>query len=99
MLNGLLARKIGMTQIFEEDGTALPVTMLQSGPMTVVQKKTLEKEGCNHVQVGFAGWRTFGQCRTELFASNLADSIRICVGWRQRLESPRRVVQRLERFC
>ena len=53
MLNGLLARKIGMTQIFEEDGTALPVTMLQSGPMTVVQKKTLEKEGCNHVQVGF----------------------------------------------
>ena len=53
MLNGLLARKIGMTQIFEEDGTALPVTVLQSGPMTVVQKKTQEKDGCNHVQVGF----------------------------------------------
>ena len=41
MLNGLLARKVGMTQVFEEDGTALPVTVLQSGPMTVVQKKTL----------------------------------------------------------
>ena len=41
------------TQIFEEDVTALPVTMLQSVPMTVVQKKTLEKDGCNHVQVGF----------------------------------------------
>ena len=53
MLNGLLARKIGMTQIFEEDGTALPVTVLQSGPMTVVQKKIQEKDGCNHVQVGF----------------------------------------------
>jgi len=53
MLNGLLARKIGMTQVFEEDGTALPVTVLQSGPVTVVQKKTLEKDGCNHVQVGF----------------------------------------------
>ena len=53
MLNGLLARKVGMTQVFEEDGTALPVTVLQSGPMTVVQKKTLEKDGCNHVQVGF----------------------------------------------
>ena len=53
MLNGLLARKIGMTQVFEEDGTALPVTVLQSGPMTVVQKKILEKDGCNHVQVGF----------------------------------------------
>ena len=44
MLNGLLARKIGMTQIFEEDGTVLPVTVLQSGPMTVVQKKTLDKK-------------------------------------------------------
>ena len=43
MLNGLLARKIGMTQVFEEDGTALPVTVLQSGPMTVVQKKTWKK--------------------------------------------------------
>ena len=53
MLNGLLARKIGMTQVFEEDGTALPVTVLKSGPITVVQKKTLEKDGCNHVQVGF----------------------------------------------
>ena len=53
MLNGLLARKVGMTQVFEEDGTALPVTVLQSGAMTVVQKKTLEKDGCNHVQVGF----------------------------------------------
>tara|TARA_B110000914_G_scaffold116419_1_gene101764 strand:+ start:172 stop:735 length:564 start_codon:yes stop_codon:yes gene_type:complete len=53
MLNGLLARKMGMTQIFLEDGTALPVTVLQSGAMTVVQKKTLEKDGCNHVQVGF----------------------------------------------
>lgn len=53
MLNGLLARKVGMTQIFEEDGTAHPVTVLKTGPMTVVQKKTLEKDGCNHVQVGY----------------------------------------------
>jgi len=53
MIKGLLARKVGMTQIFNEDGTSLPVTVLKSGPMTVVQKKTLEKDGCNHVQVGF----------------------------------------------
>ena len=53
MLNGLLARKIGMTQVFEANGTALPVTVLQSGPMTVIQKKIKEKDGCNHVQVGF----------------------------------------------
>ena len=53
MLSGLLARKMGMTQIFQDDGTVLPVTVLQAGPMTVVQKKSLEKDGCNHVQVGF----------------------------------------------
>jgi len=53
MIKGILARKVGMTQIFEDDGTAIPVTVLQSGSMTVVQKKSLEKDGCNHVQVGF----------------------------------------------
>ena len=53
MLNGLLARKMGMTQIFEDDGTVMPVTVLQTGPMTVVQKKTKDKDGCDHVQVGF----------------------------------------------
>ena len=53
MLNGLLARKMGMTQIFQDDGTVQPVTVLQAGPMTVVQKKTKDKDGCDHVQVGF----------------------------------------------
>ena len=53
MLNGLLARKMGMTQIFEDDGTVLPVTVLQAGPMTIVQKKTKDKDGYDHVQVGF----------------------------------------------
>jgi len=53
MIKGLLARKVGMTQIFKDDGTAIPVTVLQSGAMTVVQKKSFEKDGCNHVQVGF----------------------------------------------
>ena len=55
MLNGLLARKMGMTQIFDDDGTVQPVTVLQAGAMTVVQKKTKDKDGCNHVQVGFEG--------------------------------------------
>ena len=49
MLQGMLARKIGMTQIFEEDGTVIPVTVLEVGPVTVVQKKTLEKDGCDQV--------------------------------------------------
>jgi len=53
MLDGILGRKIGMTQIFEEDGTAVPVTVVQVGPVTVIQKKTEERDGYNSVQVGF----------------------------------------------
>ena len=53
MLDGMLGRKIGMTQIFEEDGTAVPATVLQVGPVTVIQKKTEEQDGYNSVQVGF----------------------------------------------
>lgn len=53
MLNGILGRKIGMTQIFEENGNVIPVTVVQVGPVTVVQKKTEEQDGYNSVQVGF----------------------------------------------
>ena len=53
MINGMLARKVGMTQIFEDDGTVVPVTVLQAGPVTVIQKKTVEKDGVDQVQVGF----------------------------------------------
>ena len=53
MLNGILGRKIGMTQIFEDDGTSVPVTVIQAGPVTVIQKKTEEREGYDGVQVGF----------------------------------------------
>ena len=45
MLHGMMARKIGMTQVFEEDGSAIPVTVLEAGPVKVVQKKTMEKDG------------------------------------------------------
>ena len=53
MLQAMMARKIGMTQIFEDDGRVIPVTVLEAGPVTVVQKKTMEKDGCDHVQVGY----------------------------------------------
>ena len=51
---GLLGRKIGMTQIYTEDGTAVPVTAVEAGPCTVLQVKTAEKEGYNAIQIGFA---------------------------------------------
>lgn len=53
MLNGLLGKKVGMTQIFTEEGERIPVTVIEAGPVTVTQKKTEAKEGYNAVQVGF----------------------------------------------
>lgn len=51
-MNGLIGKKIGMTQIFMEDGEALPVTLIQAGPCVVVQKKDTETDGYNAVQLG-----------------------------------------------
>jgi large subunit ribosomal protein L3 len=53
MINGMLGRKVGMTQIFAEDGSAIPVTVVRAGPMTVIQVKTEGKEGYDAVQCGF----------------------------------------------
>lgn len=50
----LLGRKIGMTRIFREDGTVVPVTVLAAGPVTVSQLRTLEKDGYNATQVSYA---------------------------------------------
>ena len=50
---GLLGRKVGMTQIFEENGTAVPVTVVECGPCTVLQIRTLERDGYHAVQLGF----------------------------------------------
>ena len=53
MKKGILAIKVGMTQIFNEDGTLVPVTVLQAGPCVVTQIKTVENDGYSAVQVGF----------------------------------------------
>ena len=53
MKKGILATKVGMTQIFNEDGTLIPVTVLQAGPCVVTQIKTVENDGYSAVQVGF----------------------------------------------
>lgn len=54
---GLLGRKVGMTQIFEEDGTAVPITVLECGPCTVLQVRTEERDGYHALQLGFADKR------------------------------------------
>lgn len=53
-MKNMIGRKIGMTQIFQEDGSVIPVTVLEAGPIVVTQKKTVESDGYNAIQVGFA---------------------------------------------
>jgi large subunit ribosomal protein L3 len=53
MVNGLIGKKVGMTQLLQDDGTVVPVTVIQAGPCVVVQKKTTEKDGYDAVQLGF----------------------------------------------
>ena len=54
MIKGIIGKKIGMTQVFDENGNAIPVTVIEAGPCTVVQKKTAEgKDGYDAVQLGF----------------------------------------------
>ncbi|PIE57962.1 MAG: 50S ribosomal protein L3 [Desulfobulbus propionicus] len=50
---GILGRKIGMTRVYDEHGRSIPVTVVEAGPCTILQKKTTAKEGYNAIQVGF----------------------------------------------
>lgn len=53
MKKGLIGKKIGMTQIFDENGKVIPVTVVEAGPCVITQKKTIENDGYEAVQVGF----------------------------------------------
>lgn len=53
MLKGLIGKKIGMTQIFDDNGAAVPVTLIEAGPCFVTQIRTVEKEGYSAVQLGY----------------------------------------------
>lgn len=54
MKKAIMAKKIGMTQVFSEDGSLIPVTVLEAGPCVVVQKKTTENDGYSAIQVGYS---------------------------------------------
>ena len=53
MKKAIIGKKIGMTQIFDENGSVIPVTVIEVGPCVVAQKKTVEKDGYNALQLGF----------------------------------------------
>ncbi|MCC0647432.1 50S ribosomal protein L3 [Clostridioides difficile] len=52
-MNGILGKKVGMTQIFTDKGVVIPVTAVEAGPMVVTQIKTVDKDGYNAIQIGF----------------------------------------------
>ena len=57
MIEGMIGRKVGMTQIFLEDGTATPVTVIEAGPCVVVQRRSMDRDGYEAVQLGLVDAR------------------------------------------
>jgi large subunit ribosomal protein L3 len=66
MKKGLIGRKVGMTQIFADDGRRIPVTVVEAGPCVVLQKKTTEKDGYESVQLGFINQDTARSTKPEI---------------------------------
>lgn len=65
-MKGILGKKLGMTRIFKEDGTAIPVTVIQAGPCFVTQIKTEDKDGYRAIQLGFEEVKPRSLTRPEL---------------------------------
>ncbi len=84
MLSGLLGRKVGMTQVFGPNGTAIPVTVIEAGPCIVTQVKTAAHDGYEAVQIGFEQKLTRRAKRPEL--GHLGHSLPLLRGQRRRLQ-------------
>ncbi len=85
MLSGLLGRKVGMTQVFGPDGTAIPVTVIEAGPCIVTQIKTTAHDGYEAVQIGFEQARLKSAARPAL--GHLGHSLPLLKAQRKRLQA------------
>jgi large subunit ribosomal protein L3 len=85
MLNALLGRKVGMTQVFGPNGTAIPVTIIEAGPCVVTQVKTVAQDGYEAVQIGFEQATTKNVSRPEL--GHLGHSLPLLKGQRKSLQT------------
>jgi large subunit ribosomal protein L3 len=85
MLSGLLGRKVGMTQVFVENGTAIPVTVIEAGPCVITQIKTTARDGYEAVQIGFEQARLKSATRPEL--GHLGHSLPLLKAQRKRLQT------------
>ena len=72
MKKGIIGKKIGMTQIFDEVGNVIPVTVIQAGPCVVAQKKTVETDGYNAIQLGFDNVKEKHMTKAEIGHFNKA---------------------------
>ena len=66
MKKGIIGKKLGMTQIFDEVGNVIPVTLIEAGPCTVAQKKTVEKDGYDAIQLAYADAKEKHLTKAEL---------------------------------
>ncbi len=85
MLNSLLGRKVGMTQVFGPDGTAIPVTVIEAGPCIITQIKTTARDGYEAVQIGFEQAKLKNTTRPEL--GHLGHSLPLLKAQRKRLQA------------
>ena len=85
MLSGLLGRKVGMTQVFGENGTAIPVTVIEAGPCIITQINTTAHDGYEAVQIGFEQARLKSATRPAL--GHLGHSLPLLKAQRKRLQT------------
>ena len=70
MIQGFLGKKIGMTQVFRDDGRVVPVTVIEAGPCIVTQIKTQESDGYEAVQLGFGETKRLTKARAGHLKNN-----------------------------
>src|SRR5437763_8735439 len=85
MLNALLGRKVGMTQVFGPNGAVIPVTVIEAGPCIVTQIKTVAHDGYEAVQIGFEQATLKNRTRAEL--GHLGHSLPLLKAQRKRLQT------------
>ncbi len=73
-MKGILGRKLGMTQVFSEDGTVIPVTVIEAGPCVVLQKKDVAVDGYEAIQIGFADKKPNRATKAEQGHAKKADT-------------------------
>src|SRR5262249_44184678 len=81
---GVLGKKLGMTQIFTEDGNAVSVTVVEAGPCFVVGQRTAEKDGYTAVQLGFGAARKIGEQSIADVSRPTAGAFKATQVWPQR---------------